>query len=850
MSRHLFTLPALLSFASLALAHAPTAKLPPAASRKVDFTRDIQPILKRSCLSCHGPDKKRGGLRLDSAELARKGGDSGQPPYRPGDSFRSKMIHLVAGLDPDSRMPPKKDQALSNDEIGLLRAWIDQGADWPKDTPIAAGGKGSKHWAFQPIRRPELPSVADRAWPRSAIDSFVLARLEKEKIAPSPEADRVTLMRRVCLDLVGLPPPPEEVDEFLADTSPDAYEKLVDRLLASPHYGERWGRHWLDSARYADSDGFEKDGGRPFAWRYRHYVIAALNRNVPYDQLIIEQLAGDLLPGGVLEQKVATGFHRNTLTNREGGVDAEQYRVETIVDRVNTTARVFLGLTLGCAQCHDHKYDPLSQREYYQFFAFFNSDAEASLAAPVISFRQPVDDNLLPPKKRETLLSLQEDRRVFLTDQLLVLEKTIADGRPLVPVRGFSFAKIREIMALPPETRTPEQKKYINDYLDRGATQVNPIYRKIAQEITTLRKATQGIGVHAQVMTTGRFRPTNVMIRGDFRRKGIGVAAGTPAVLPPLKARSPNRLDLARWIADKANPLTARVAVNWIWHKYFGAGLVRTLGDFGAQGEKPSHPELLDYLADELMRRNWDLKEMHRLIVTSATYRQSSKVRPVVLAVDPYNALLSRQARLRLEAEVIRDNALTASGLLVRVIGGPSVKPPQPQGISELTYAFTLKWVESKGMDRYRRGLYTWFQRTSPYPMLLTFDGPDSTVCCVKRERSNTPLQALTLLNDSVFVECAQALAQRVLRECPGDTEKRIKYAFRLCLARSPTATEIARLKQLYGELLELCLADLEGSRELVGAMKPPVGMSIPEAAAWMAVGRTLLNLDEMVTRE
>jgi hypothetical protein len=731
----------------------------PSTTPRVDFARDIQPILQHSCVSCHGARKQRGGLRLDDGVLALQGGNSGVV-IRPGNSRNSRLVRLVAGLEPDLRMPPGKRMALSRRQIAMFRVWIDQGATWPRGRPVAGGPVRSKHWAFQPIRRPIPPAVKDASWACNPIDTFILARLEREKIAPSAEADRITLMRRVCLDLTGLPPAPAEVDAFLADTRSGAYERLVERLLASPGYGERWGRHWLDAARYADSDGYEKDTGRPFAWRYRHWVIAALNAGLPYDQFTIEQLAGDLLPPVAnapgspgSERKVATGFHRNTLTNREGGVDNEQFRVEAVVDRVNTTARVWLGLTLGCAQCHDHKFDPLSQREYYQFFAFFNSDAEVDIAAP------------LP---------------------------------------GYTAVK-------------------------------------------------------AQTLAHGRPRKTHVLIRGDFLRPGVEVRPGTPAVLPPLtkpdaQARAftkpaPTRLDLARWLVSDTNPLTPRVAVNWVWQKHFGRGLVATLEDFGSQGEKPSHPELLDFLAGELVRQGWRLKDLHRLIVTSATYRQSSHTRPELLHRDTYNTLLARQVRQRLEAEIIRDVALAASGLLVRTVGGPSVRPPQPGGISELTYAGSARWIESKGADRHRRGLYTWFQRTSPYPMLLTVDAPDAVLCCVKRERTNTPLQALTLLNDTVFVECAQALARRVLAECQGDTAARLRYAFRLCTARTPAARELVRLRQLYDDLRELCEADPNGASKLAGGSVPN-GVSVTATAAWVAVARTILNLDEVLTRE
>ncbi len=724
---------------------APVGRGADAPAGRLDFARDVRPILARSCVGCHNADKQRGGLRLDDSAAALRGGNSG-PVLKPGDAAHSRLVAVVSGADPDLRMPPAKRPPLTPGEVARLRAWIDQGAPWPRSEAAQAPTRRSAHWAFRPVRRPAAPAVANRAWVRNDIDAFVLARLEKEGTAPSPEADRVTLLRRLSLDLLGLPPSPAEVDAFLRDEGPGAYERVVERLLASPHYGERWGRHWLDAARYADSDGYEKDGGRPFAWRYRNWVIDALNRDLPFDEFTVEQLAGDLLPGATTEQRVATGFHRNTLTNREGGVDAEQFRVEQVVDRVNTTAKVFLGVTLACAQCHDHKYDPFSQREYYQFFAFFNSDVEVNLPAP-----------------------------------------------------------------LPGEKAGP-------------------------------RRAL------AQTLALGPPRKTHVLVRGDFLRPGAEVRPDTPAALPPLNAgEKRTRLELARWVVRADNPLTPRVLANWVWQKYFGRGLVATPEDFGTQGERPSHPDLLDYLAGEVVRRGWGLKSLHRLIVTSATYRQSSHARPDLAQRDPLNVLLARQARQRLEAEALRDAALAASGLLVRAVGGPSVRPPQPAGISELTYAGSARWVESRGPDRYRRGLYTWFQRTSPYPMLMTFDAPDSNVCVVRRERSNTPLQALTLLNDTVFVECGQALARRVRAEAPPDDAGRLRYAFRLCVAREPTTSELSRLSRLLADFRALCREKPEEAVRLTGQAKADGDAS---EAAWVALARALLNLDEFVTRE
>ena len=784
-------------------------KLPPAATGKVDFDADIKPIFAAHCVKCHGAEKQKGGLRLDDRKTALEGGNSGAVIV-PGKSADSKLIHAVAGIDADLKMPPEPAPGLKADQVGKLRAWIDQGAKWGTDAAAGAAARKSDHWAFQPIKRPTVPTLsrdAKRSAPeQNPIDAFIRARLEREGLTPSPEADKPTLLRRVHLDLTGLPPTPAELEAFLKDDSPDAYEKVIEKLLASPHYGERWGRHWLDAARYADSDGYEKDTGRPFAWRYRDWVIQALNADLPFDRFTIEQLAGDLLPNATTEQKIATGFHRNTLTNKEGGVDAEEFRVAAVVDRVSTTGKVWLGLTVGCAQCHDHKYDPISHREFYQLFAFFNSDKEADIAAPL-----PGEDEKV--KKQQAAFDAEKAKLQAAIDE--AKEKKLPDAE----------VKKRE------QALTAHQKKA-------------PAVSK------------------AMTLAAGPAKPTHVMIRGDFLRKGVEVKPGYPTVLtPPRGADTPRseltRLDLAKWLVAPENPLTARVTVNWLWARYFGRGLVATPDDFGTQGEKPSHPELLDWLASEFVSPTkptdghpWALKRLHKLIVTSATYRQSSATRPELLKRDPLNVLLARQSRLRLEAEIVRDGALAASGLLTRTVGGPSIRPPQPPGISELTYANSAKWVETTGPDKYKRGMYVWFQRTSPYPMLMTFDTPDSNVCVVRRERSNTPLQALTLLNDAVFVECAQALAERVLTDADDKMDcGKIGHAFRLCLGRDPTDTEARRLEDLLGDFRKLTAADPAGAAKLLGPYKP-AGVEASEAAAWVALARTLLNLDEFVTRE
>ena len=824
------------------------SKLPPPAQGPIEFAKDIQPILETRCVACHGPAKDSSGLRLDTGEAALKGSNFG-PVIVPGKSADSRLIHLVGGLEPQTKMPPKG-PPLTAAEVSKLRAWIDQGAKWPAGLVLKSAAAASPtHWAFIPPRRPALPAVKAEAWVRNEIDRFILARLEAEGITPAPEADRVTLIRRLSFDLIGLPPSPREVDAFLNDSRPDAYERLVDRLLASPHYGERWGRHWLDLARYADSDGYEKDTGRPHAWRYRHWVIAALNRDLPFDRFTVEQLAGDLLPNATTEQKVATGFHRNTLTNNEGGVDKEQFRVEQVVDRVNTTGQVWLGLTVGCAQCHDHKYDPLGQKEYYQLFAFFNSANEVNLPAPLPGEAEMYQQQQAAWERRRD--ELQAAVAAYQKDQLPVNQAKWESELRLPELRALP-ADVRAALLVAPAQRTADQKKVLADHYAKIDKRLAELTKAVADHAKTAPTPTL-----AQTLAEGPPRKTHVHIRGDFLRKGVEVEPGVPAVLHPLRPTPPRegspgrptRLDLAEWLVAPENPLTARVTVNWVWHKYFGRGLVATLEDFGTRGEKPSHPELLDWLATEFVRQKWSLKALHRLIVTSATYRQSSAARPELRERDPLNVLLARQNRLRLEAEILRDNALTVSGLLHRKLGGPSVRPPQPAGIAELTYAGAARWVESTGPDRYRRGLYTWFQRTSPYPMLMTFDAPDSNVCCVKRERSNTPLGALTLLNDAVFVECAQAFGRRIVQEESGGPEARVRHAVRIALAREPTAKERAVLLRLYEEALARYKAHPAAAAQLVGAYQP-IGADPAEAAAWVVVARTLMNLDEFITRE
>jgi len=816
----------------------------------INFSRDIQPIFADRCYSCHGAEKRKGGLRLDRKADAFAGGDNGKA-ILPGKSAESRLIRNVSGLDPDTVMPPKGER-LTSSQIATLRQWIDQGAPWPDESWNAAGK--SQHWAFKVPQRPAIRAVRNRKWLRNPIDAFVLTRLEKEKITPSTEADKITLIRRLSVDLLGLPPTLEEVKWFVADTGPYAYDELVDRMLRSPYFGERWARHWLDLARYADSDGYEKDGVRPYAWLYRDWVIDAINRDIPFDQFSIAQIAGDLLPDAKLAQKTATGFHRQTLTNKEGGVDPEEFRCKATVDRASTTAAIWLGLTVGCAECHSHKYDPITQKEFYQFYAFFNNTTEQDI--PLLE--QPDLTKYKEQERRwnEQHAKLTNTLNAYLTNEFLLAEtRWEQSATTRGQTNGFSSTSnvstnATEILSIARAERTTNQQseliKYYREQIDSRTKKLD------AQLAAHQKKQPKPPEVKAAVLVENDpSGPTYIHVRGDFLRKGEAVEPGTFSILHPLTARSSraDRLDMAQWLFDPANPLTARVTVNHIWLHLFGRGLVNTVNDFGTRGDRPSHPELLDWLASEWPRLGWSRKALIRLIVTSATYRQTSALRPELIERDPNNILLARQSRFRSEAEVVRDSFLSCSGLLETKIGGPSIRPPLPADIAAIAYANSVKWNESEGADRYRRGLYIFLQRTIPYPMLTTFDAPDSNVTCTRRERSNTPLQALTLLNDSVFFECAQTLGKRLALESPRDPRQQVKRAFEICLGRSPTSPEMQRLLRFYEHEQKLIEANPDCAPKIVGAKKG-AGRNIVEAATLVALARTVLNLDEFLTRE
>ena len=807
----------------------------PAQSDNVRFFEEkVRPVLAKNCLGCHNEQAKMSGLSLASREGAMLGGNRGSAVI-PGQVDESLLIEAVrrAGA---LKMPPTG--PLPPEDIESLVSWVRGGADWAE--PTGRKRATASHWSFQPITRPEPPAVQNKEWARNPIDNFVLSKLEEKGIEPSPEADRRTLIRRVSLDLTGLPPSVEEVQQYLEDRDPGAYGRLVDRLLSSAHYGERWGRHWLDIARYADSNGYSIDAARSI-WRYRDWVIQAINEDKPFDQFAIEQIAGDLLPNPTRDQLVATGFQRNTMINGEGGIDYEQYRVEAVVDRVSTTGVAFLGLTVGCARCHDHKFDPIAQREFYQLYAFYNNidelggnvldgESRGRLMDPLLEFGAP-DEYARRAALKHQMAMLEAD--------LIEYRKSLeSDWETRFATTGDTVEeRVRDIFKL------PRAKRSLVDLgtLDRFFRARDAGWKARQDGIAAIKEQLPKIESTLIMRDLPEPREAYLHVQGDFTRKGDAVSPGTLSVLPPLpKSDNPNRLDLARWLVSKDNPLTPRVTVNRVWQRYFGLGIVETENDFGSRGTPPSHPQLLDWLASEFVRRDWSMKAMHRLIVTSATYRQSSEAHPEAKKIDPSNRLLARQNRIRLEAEIIRDSALAASGLLTPQVGGPSVFPPQPPGAGQFTQV-DREWKADEGPNRYRRGLYTFFWRSAAYPGLALFDAPNAQESATSRNRSNTPLQALTLLNDEAQTEAARALAERVLAT-DGDQDTRIRFAFETCLARPPREDEHERMSQYVARMTDEFETNPE-AREALGA-------TTATSAAWTAASRVLINLDEFVTRQ
>ena len=1016
------------------------------AAEKLRFNRDVRPLLSDKCFACHGPSSKGdgGAIRLDLREALIKPDKEGEAVLVPGNPDKSELIRRVLATDDSERMPPPDSKkTLTKAEKDLLVRWVKEGAEY------------ESHWGFQTPRRPALPAVTQAKWARNEIDRFVLARLERERLSPSPEAAKTTLLRRLSLDLIGLPPTIAELDAFLADQSADAYSRQVERLLASPHYGERWGRIWLDAARFADSDGYEKDKPR-FVSRYRDWVINALNQDLPYNDFVIDQIAGDLRPHPTQEQLVATGFLRNSMINEEGGVDPEQFRMEAMFDRMDAIGKSVLGLTVQCTQCHTHKYDPITHEEYYRMFAFLNNSHEGSIAtytpdqlqqkstirrkiqeldadfqhqhpewtqsaaaweqkirsrqsnwsviqtaeddlsggqkmyrmkdgsflcqgyAPtkhtakievtvktpkITAFRlEQLNDQDLPmggpgrsiqgtsaltefkvkawpvgkpdkavklkfkqaaasiespekplspiyydktDKKRllgpvafaidgkeETAWGIdvdpvrrnQPDQAVFAlaypieNPEGTVLEIQLVQnhggwnsddnqnhnlGRFRLAVTSMPGSEaltdlvppdVRAILEIPAEQRSPAQTAAVFTAWSKQA----PECTELAKKIEELWRQTPEPVSQLVMQERGERRMTNLLDRGDFLKPTKAVTPGVPAFLHPLKSEKdqPTRLDFARWLVDPNSPTTARSLVNRVWQAYFGEGLVTTSDDLGTQATPPSHPELLDWLAVEFMEQGWSQKQLHRLIVLSSTYRQSSHVSPEMAQRDPQNRLLARGARFRVEAELVRDIALASSGLLNPAIGGPSVFPPAPGFLFQPPASYGPKvWIEEHGPDRYRRALYTFRFRSVPYPVLQTFDAPNADVSCVRRSRSNTPLQALTTLNEPLFLEAARALARVTLTEGGADVAHQLSYAFRRCTSRTPSTQETNVL---------LALLDKQKQRFSDGKAKPweiaaddpkhppklPAGVAPAELAAWTAVCRVILNLDETISRE
>jgi len=1005
-----------------------------AATHRVDFAREIRPLLSDRCFNCHGPAEstRMAGLRLDEEKEARRPRGA-RTPIVAGNAAASEVFKRITAANPALRMPPAASgkKPLTAREAELIRRWIDEGAKW------------QSHWAFVPPVRPETPAVRNRSWPKNGIDHFVLARLEREGLAPSPEADRARLLRRVSLDITGLPPTLEELRRFEADRGEGAYERAVDRLLASPRYGEKMASDWLDAARYADTHGYQVDPEKEM-WAWRDWVIGAFNRNLPFDRFTIEQLAGDMLPNPTIEQRIATGFHRNHRVNTEAGSIAEEFHAENIVDRVSTTGSVWLGLTIGCARCHDHKYDPISMRDFYSLYAFFNNvnevgtggprdgrgnlqpvlrlpapELEAALAVEeakvaearrelqrveagleggqadweaTAAERQPEWEELRPLKvtsqEAGLLFETQPDGSVYVSGarpdravytftaetrmtgitgirfelipdprlpgggsgrgrngkgvltefQAYVAPVSGASGekekvdlaritadfssaeslidrvlRPMQQLRrgwavdpefdrrhfaviepanliGFAGGtrfefriaceygagatvgrfrisvtnsefpeplpeSILRTLATPAGGRSAQQKRELRRYYLS-----HRLPRRIANEAVARaeagRRAAENRIPSTMVMSEmDKPRETFVLVRGDYTKPGEKAAPAVPGFLPPLPPDAPrNRLGLARWIADPANPLTARVAVNRFWQAYFGTGLVKTSEDFGSQGDPPSHPELLDWLATEFVRTGWDVKAMQKLIVTSATYRQSSRSTAALTARDPENRLLARGPRFRLPAEAIRDQALAVSGLLTEKLGGPPVKPYQPDGLWEQLSVIDDRklYIRSKGSDLWRRSVYTYWKRTVPPPALTTFDAPTREFCVIKRPMSSTPLQALALMNDETYIEASRKLAERMMREGGAAVPSRLAHGFRLATMRPPSAAEAAVLRAGFERRLARFRRDRAAAEALLGAGESPrdPALDTAELAAYTTAASVILNLDETVTKQ
>ncbi|MBL0170421.1 MAG: PSD1 domain-containing protein [Gemmatimonadaceae bacterium] len=811
----------------------------------VDFNRDVRPILNRNCVQCHGGVRRQGELSLLFREDALRPAKSGKRAIVPGNPGASEMIRRITHADPHDRMPKGK-ESLSSHDIAILRRWIAQGATW------------QDHWAFvKPVAAP-LPAVSNSQWPRTDLDRFVLARLDAEHLTPSPEADCNTLARRVSIDLIGLPPTLAQVDAACADGIGGGYGQLVDTLLASPRFGERWATMWLDVARYADSKGYETDPGRPM-WPYRDYVINAFNRDLPFDQFTIEQLAGDLLPNPTTEQRVATAFHRNTMTNNEGGTDDEEYRVAAVIDRVNTTWVAWQGTSIGCAQCHGHPYDPIRNNEFYRAFAIFNNseDWDQFDEYPVLpSFAD--SSRARGMALFDTLETLRAELDSVARLPELELARRRWEGELSVPavagkINGTSLNEVRRIVRTPEAARDVGQRALLR--LVFSEVSDHPELKKRREQRGTVNKrffATKPMLTPVmRDLPPARRRTTRMFERGNFLVQTDVVQPGVPvAIAPALERGAENRLGLAKALVSSQNPLTARVTVNRFWEQLFGVGLVETSEDFGTQGTPPSHPELLDWMALRFSsEQHWRVKTFLRELVLSATYRQSSAASPALHERDPANRLLARGPRFRMSAEQVRDVALAASGLLSDRMFGPSVMPPQPDGVWQRPYSGE-KWVIDTGANGHRRALYTLWKRTAPYPSLVTFDSPSHEFSVARRVRTNTPLQALVTLNDPVYTEAAQALAKRMMPGGPlmldsTHIDGALVMGYRLALQRAPAATALTALRTLYLKSYQYYAAHPAEGAEAAG-----MAQASPSLAALSVVASSILNLDAFITKE
>jgi hypothetical protein len=1037
----------LLGVAAALIAGSPAPALEPGSASLVpiQFNRSIRPVLSDNCFNCHGfdPSKRKADLRLDTQEGATATNKEGTVAIKPGDLKASELWRRINAADPKVHMPPPDTgKQLKPEQVAVLGKWIEQGAQY------------QKHWAFEPPVRPNSPTVKKADWPRNDMDRFILATLESEQLAPTTEAPKETLIRRVSLDLIGLPPTPAEVDAFLGDKAPDAYERLVDRLLASPRYGEHMARYWLDVARYGDTHGLHLDNERSM-WPYRDWVVDAFNRNLPFDQFTIWQLAGDLLPDATRDQRIASGFNRCNVSTSEGGAIDEEFQVRYGVDRVETTSAVWLGLTMGCAVCHDHKLDPITQKEFYQVFTIFNNIAEkamdgnALLPPPTMKAPSPEQERQLkefdtqlaeldntsraavaafnytdpatltnaPKPEPKEIVWIDDDfpkgaapqvnegnppnkwvstnegpvlsgqraiqragkglHQVFFPDcaepltvtagdklfayvfldpkdppKAIMLQYSVGgnwssranwgdddaipygtkgtpekllrgklpkagkwvrlevdsaqlDLKPGTKITGMAFtmfdgtafwdkagilsitdpaqnpalsllaweksekrlgdgsqapADIKAALKKEPEKRDAAEQQRLHDYF------LAAVYADAAPELKAVRDASRRIREKREALDKEipatmvsqeleKPRPAWLLTRGQYDKHGEPVSPGVPAVLPPLpQSDVTNRLTLARWLVDAKHPLTARVTVNRSWQQFFGTGLVKTSEDFGTPGEWPSHPELLDWLATEFIRTGWDVKGFVKMIVTSATYRQDSRTTPKLVELDPDNRLLARGPKQRLDAEVLRDNALCVSGLLNPKMGGRGVRPYQPGGIWEAvayTSSTTAKYSQDHGDALYRRSLYLFWKRTAPPPSMTTLDAPSREQCRTRRERTDTPLQALLMMNDVTYFEAARHLGYRMLREGGASDEDRLRYGFRLVTARTPANNECAILAQNLDAQRSVFRANEEAAKKAISAGESPVPSDVPpaELAAYTMVANLLLNLDEVVTK-